>query len=113
MGLEATTRDRVEVGVWDEPTRSTVLHTNARGVSSVVEEHDDLIGGAVKVLNGIQLLTSKQLCMYLHISRSTLYNIRKRENGFPEPIKVGVSERLYWRRDAVDEWLKERNKGVE
>lgn len=66
----------------------------------------------IKIVNGHQLFTTKQLCEYLDISRSTLYNIRNRPNSFPEPVKVGASERMYWKRADIDSWVSARNKGV-
>lgn len=78
----------------------------------MAEKLDEDLGLSVKVVDGKTLLTSKQLCTYLGISRTWLYNIRKKNNGFPLPVKVGVSERMYWVKDQVDNYIKEREKGL-
>jgi predicted DNA-binding transcriptional regulator AlpA len=78
----------------------------------MAEDTGVLSNDEIKIVNGHQLFTTKQLCNYLEISRSTLYNIRNRNRGFPDPVTVGVSERMYWKRADIDSWVSARNKGV-
>lgn len=75
-------------------------------------EEQTSVNGHIKVVNGVEVLTQKQVCTYLEISRGTLWNIRKRDDNFPDPVKIGASERHYWRRDELDGWLTERVRGL-
>ena len=72
----------------------------------------DAIAGHIKVANGVEVLTQKQVCAYLEVSRGTLWNIRKRDDNFPKPVHIGASERSYWRRDELDNWLESRIRGL-
>lgn len=48
------------------------------------------------------MLTVKDLCELLKISRTTLRDIRM-DAGFPKPKKVGKS--LRWSQSDIDAWL--------
>lgn len=53
------------------------------------------------------LLTFRQVCETLSVSRGTVYNLRRR-GEFPEPIHVGAQ--LRWRRSTVEAWLDAQEK---
>jgi predicted DNA-binding transcriptional regulator AlpA len=52
------------------------------------------------------LLTVKQVCEKLGVSRSTLFLMRKNE-GFPTPYCLSESAQR-WSEQEVDEWVKSR-----
>lgn len=50
------------------------------------------------------MMTKTQLAAELGMSEPGLMNIQKSHPEMPRPIKIGV--RLYWRREEVEEWLR-------
>ena len=112
MRIEATLRDHVESRVLDKHPSAVTVYTNERGLPDMAEKLDEDLGLSVKVVDGKTLLTSKQLCTYLGISRTWLYNIRKKDDSFPDPVKIGVSERMYWRKDQIDDFVNQREQGI-
>jgi excisionase family DNA binding protein len=58
-----------------------------------------------------ELLTIKELCEYMRISKVTLFRLRKEEN-FPKPV-LSYKKQL-WKRSEIDEYLeKTRSRGKE
>ena len=53
-----------------------------------------------------QLLTLKQVCARVALSRASVYR-RLREGGFPEPVRVGVRA-VRWHATDVDAWVSSR-----
>lgn len=47
-------------------------------------------------------LTSEEACARLGIAWRTLYNLSKRSEGFPHPLKVGPA--LLWPAEELDAW---------
>ena len=56
------------------------------------------------------LMTSRQVCETLGVSRTTVYNLRRR-GEFPEPIR-GLGAHLRWRRSTVEAWLDAQEKAT-
>ena len=59
----------------------------------------------LEVTTSPELLTTSELLERLRISRSTLYRLRARGRGFPEPIP-GLPGRCLWLSADVDGWLR-------
>ncbi len=49
------------------------------------------------------LLTERDILAFLKVSRTTLFEYRRRK-GFPRPLLLGGA-RLRWRPEAVEAWL--------
>jgi predicted DNA-binding transcriptional regulator AlpA len=47
-------------------------------------------------------LTSEEACARLGIAWRTLYNLAKRSQDFPQPVKIGRT--LLWPADQLDTW---------
>ena len=52
------------------------------------------------------LLRLRQVCDYLGISRSTIYNLMSKQM-FPKPVRLGPAT-VRWSIDEVDTWRKSR-----
>jgi len=60
---------------------------------------------------GRSIITIAEMCAMLHVSRSTLWRIRTKDETFPKPIKLstgGNSKILRWDRRAFMDWLESR-----
>ena len=61
---------------------------------------------------GEPVMTSKQVCSYLNISRATLYNKLKRDDSFP-PARATVSKgKVRWFFEDINDWYRSATKGA-
>lgn len=51
------------------------------------------------------LMTLKEILAYLHISKATFYNYKKK--GFPVRYANGKNGKVFAYKEEIDEWLKE------
>lgn len=52
----------------------------------------------------MRLLTHMEIAAMLGVSRSTLYEIRKRPD-FPKPLRIAGNK---WRDSSIERWVKQR-----
>lgn len=61
----------------------------------------------------VKIVRTKELLVMLGVSKSTIYdwiNPRSRRyNGFPAPIKIGISA-VGWELSSIEDWLSSRPK---
>jgi predicted DNA-binding transcriptional regulator AlpA len=51
------------------------------------------------------LLTMKQLCSKLGLSKPTVYRLIRKNPAFPQPVNLGISTTNYFRRTELDLWI--------
>lgn len=61
---------------------------------------------------GEPVMTSKQVCSYLNISRATLYNKLKRDESFPNARATVSKGKVRWFFSDIDNWYKSATKGA-
>lgn len=54
-----------------------------------------------------RLLTARDVCEELAISRATLYRLRRRDPTFPDPFYLGP-RLVRWRKPDLDRWVDSR-----
>ena len=57
-----------------------------------------------------RLLTEREVCSMLHVSRVALLTWRRR-GLFPSPLKVGLGRAIRWRPEDVERWITTRPRG--
>lgn len=55
---------------------------------------------------GEPVMTAKQVCTYLNISRATLYNKLKRDQSFPVARATVSKGKVRWFFSDIDDWYK-------
>ena len=85
--------------------------TEARPVTSSAPPRGRRRSEAPKVAEPLirPLLTERDILALLKVSRTTLFEYRRRK-GFPRPMLLGGS-RLRWRPEAVEAWLDDLARG--
>jgi predicted DNA-binding transcriptional regulator AlpA len=61
---------------------------------------------------GEPVMTSKQVCSYLNISRATLYNKLKRDESFPHARATVSKGKVRWFFSDIDDWYKSATKSA-
>lgn len=60
------------------------------------------IDSTLTTYTDLQVLKMEEVCELLSVSKSSIYRWIK-EEGFPEPIRLGKNPR--WNRSEIDDWL--------
>lgn len=63
--------------------------------------------GTLETLAGEEVMTAKQVCTLLNISRTTLHNKLKGDDTFPTPVAVTPGKKRWKLRD-VEDWLNQK-----
>lgn len=61
---------------------------------------------------GEPVMTAKQVCSYLNISRATLYNKVKRDDSFPTARATVSKGKVRWFFSDIDDWYKTATKSA-
>jgi predicted DNA-binding transcriptional regulator AlpA len=66
--------------------------------------------GLLESILGEEVMTPKQVCIFLGISRSTLHNKVKADDTFPKPISI-TKGKPRWKYNDVHQWLSRKMSG--
>jgi predicted DNA-binding transcriptional regulator AlpA len=63
--------------------------------------------GELECIAGEEVMTAKQVCTLLNISRTTLHNKLKNDDSFPRSVAITPGKKR-WKVREVESWINEK-----